>query len=96
MGKDPNEERRRTGKSRSFRRTSKESADWSSVDANVLRDAISSASVRGGAIRFGYTSDGGAYAIGVYGDGQPYTEFIKPSEDIEQFLRDLKDFFDDM
>jgi hypothetical protein len=45
----------------------------------------------GGAIRFGYTSDGGAYAIGIYGDGEPYTDYVKPAEDINEYLKDLAD-----
>lgn len=95
MGKDPIEDRKRNQRTRSFRRNSTTVADWSTVDANVLRSAIAAASVRGGALRFGYTSDGGAYAIGIYGDGQPYTEFVKPSEDVEQMLKDITEFFAD-
>lgn len=70
-------------------------ADWTGVDANVIRDAIAAVSYRGGALRFGYTRDGGAYALGVYGDGKPYTIFIPPREDVEDYLRDLVTVFED-
>lgn len=77
------------GKSRGIRKQSGHVADWKSVDADRIRDAICAASNTGGALRFGYSRDGGAYAIGIYGDGDPYTEFCKPSEDIESFLADV-------
>ncbi len=69
-------------------------ADWGAVDADVIRRAISAASFVGGALRFGYSRDGGAYAVGIYGDGEPYTEFIKPSEEPEAFLEDVITFFE--
>jgi hypothetical protein len=43
----------------------------------------------GGALRLGYTRDGGAYAVGVYGDGTPFTEYIPPSDDIEVYLKGI-------
>jgi hypothetical protein len=41
----------------------------------------------GGALRLGYTKDGGAYAVGIYGDGTPFTEYIPPSDSVEDYLR---------
>jgi len=68
-------------------------ADWESVDAIALRRVIASITLSGGAIRFGYTRDGGAYAIGILGDGDPYTEYLRPSDDIDGYLADLADDF---
>lgn len=65
------------------------SADWQSADANLIAAAIAVVSYRGGALRFGYTRDGGAYAVGIYGDGEYYAEYIRPTEDIDAFLRTL-------
>lgn len=65
------------------------SADWQSADPELIRAAIAVVTYRGGALRFGYTSDGGAYSVGVYGDGKPYTEYIRPHEDVDHFLREL-------
>jgi hypothetical protein len=65
------------------------------VDPNVLRDTVSAVTLRGGALRFGYTRDGGAYALGIYGLGDPYTEYIRPSEDIEAFLQEVTTAFRD-
>lgn len=93
MAKDKFEERKRKGESRGLRRNRGASADWESVDAQLLKDAIVSAGSRGGALRLGYTSDGGAYSIGIYGDGDPYNEYCRPSEDVEQLLRDIIELF---
>lgn len=64
-------------------------ADYIAVDANLLAKAIGTVALHGGALRLGYTSDGGAYSIGVYGDGDPYTDYVKPSEDFGNYLTRL-------
>jgi len=66
-------------------------ADWASVDGELLRGVIATVAYQGGALRFGYTRDGGAYAIGILGDGEPYTEYVKPNEDINEYLRGLNE-----
>lgn len=50
----------------------------------------------GGALRFGYSRDGGAYAVGIYGDGEPYTEFVRPGEDMDSFLEEVCELFANM
>lgn len=65
-------------------------ADWSRVDTECLVDTLGTVAACGGALRLGYTRDGGAYAIGVYGDGDPYTLYIRPSDDIDEALRDIR------
>lgn len=72
-------------------------ADWGSIDALLLRRAIAAASGASGALRFGYTTDGGAYALGIYGDGpDPYTEYVRPGDDMEQMLTDICEVFEEM
>jgi len=50
----------------------------------------------GGAIRIGSTRDGGAYAIGIYGFGEPFTEYCGAAESFpdfcDQLRSDLMDF----
>jgi hypothetical protein len=82
------------GTSRGIRRGKGSTADWAGADAIALRDAICAAAIVGGALRFGYSRDGGAYAIGIYGDGEPYTEFVKPIEDIDITLVYIKELFE--
>lgn len=67
------------------------SANWGDVSAECLSDAIAWTAALGGALRFGYTRDGGAYAIGIYLDGEAETEYVRPDENIDQWLRDLAD-----
>lgn len=68
-------------------------ADWGMVSAEKLRDTISAVTLRGGALRFGYTRDGGAYALGIYGLGETYTEYLRPSDNVEGFLDELAEAF---
>jgi len=82
------------GKSRGIRRAGGGVADWSSVDGTTVVRAIALAASAGGALRFGYTPDGGAYAVGIYGDGAPYTEYVKPSEDMDEFLQQVIELFE--
>jgi hypothetical protein len=37
----------------------------------------------------GYTRDGGAFAIGILDGDEKHTEYVRPSEDIDLYLRDL-------
>ena len=71
------------------KRMSGEVADWQGVNADVLLHAIAIVAYRGGALRFGYTRDGGAYAIGIYLGGDHFTEYVRPSEDIDGYLANL-------
>jgi hypothetical protein len=64
-------------------------ADWEGVSGELLTKAIAAVAGMGGALRLGYTRDGGAYAIGVYGDGDPFTEYVKPDDDMDTYLREL-------
>lgn len=63
-----------------------DAADWGSADAQLLSDAIAAVTQHGYAIRFGYTRDGGAFAIGVIGDGEPYTDYVRPNESVDAYL----------
>lgn len=82
---------------RRFTRFGKSTANWEDVDGELIKATIVAAALTGGALRFGYTSDGGAYALGIYGDGdKPYTEYVRPSEDIDAVLRDIEAAFLDI
>lgn len=64
-------------------------ANWAAVNGDLLLHTLAVVAHTGGALRLGYTRDGGAYAIGIYGDGEPYTEYVRPSEDIDRYLAEL-------
>lgn len=65
-------------------------ADWSSADPGLLRDVITAVTRTGGALRFGYSQDGGAYSMGVYGDGEPFTEYLPGGSSVDGWLEGFK------
>lgn len=80
---DGSRERRRKN------RGAQQKADWTTVPSDLLQAAIAAVASAGGAIRFGCTRDGGGYAIGVLGDGEPYTEYLRPSDDVAAYFEEL-------
>ena len=69
-----------------------EAADWAGIEHEAIVSAISALGSIGGALRLGYTRDGGAYAVGIYGlESQPYTEYLRPGDDVPAFLYQLAD-----
>lgn len=95
MGKDSVEEKDRKPR-RERRHQSSTVADWMKASPMVLQQAIVAAANTGGALRFGYSRDGGAYAVGVYGDGTPYTDFISSAEDPDEYLQEYIQLFADI
>lgn len=95
MGKDSVEERERRPR-RERRNKGNNIADWAKATPSILTCAITAAANTGGALRFGYSRDGGAYAVGVYGDGEPYTDFVGGTEDIDVYLQEYIDLFGDI
>jgi hypothetical protein len=83
--RDRAEERRR----RRENRGAVDGADWRDADLAKLSRAIVAVTSWGYAIRLGYTRDGGAFAVGIIGDGEPFTKFIRPTEGIDEFLDTL-------
>ena len=90
---------RDAGKSeqRRFRRqkrgTGLDGADWGSVDAEIVLRTIEVIASTGCASMWGYTRDGGAYSIRIVGDGEPYNEYVRPTENVEKFLNELIEDF---
>jgi hypothetical protein len=66
-----------------------EVADWEGCDAELLQKVIGKAGYKHCALRFGYSRDGGAYAIGVYAGLDYFTDYVRPGESIDDYLRDL-------
>lgn len=76
-------------RSKRQQRQSTEIADWQNADATLVLRAVAAVSYRGGALRLGYTRDGGAYAIGIYLSNDSYTEYLRPGDDLDQYFRAL-------
>lgn len=68
-------------------------ADWGSVTPEVISSLVGMVTSRGGAVRFGYTRDGGAYALGLYYGNDSKTYYCRPNEDVIEFLRTWEEFY---
>ena len=101
MGRDPvSKPHKATGNRQAAGATARESrrrnrgtgatADWSNVDPATLYDVVVAVTGQHCAIQFGYTSDGGSYVIRIVGDGsEPYNEYCRPTEDIDNHLKSI-------
>jgi len=74
---------------RNTRRGDGENADWSSVDAGKLRQALSNVTKHGYALMLGYTQNGSAYTVRVIGDESAQADYVRPTEDIDVYLTAL-------
>ena len=86
MGHDKNRPESQLARKLGSRKEPGMVADYGSVDSKNLQRCIAAIAKVGGALRFGYTRDGGAYAVGVYYSGETETVYIKPSEDFDAVL----------
>jgi len=64
-------------------------ADFTNASPQLLHNAVCTVTGRGCAIQFGYTKDGSAMVIRIVGDGEPYNEYVRPTEDLDTYLRGL-------
>lgn len=79
--------------SRRSNRHKNEHADYSTVDASLLLRAIANVTATGCAVQFGLTKEGSSFVVRIVGDGEPYNDFIRPSEDFNAYLEALADDF---
>ena len=85
---------------RGFRRprhsdTGATGVDWEDADAKLLQKVIALSSRKHCALRFGYSRDGGAYSVGVYAGLDYFTDYIRPSESIDEYLTELLSSFEE-
>lgn len=70
---------------------------WGDLNAATLMELIENVSSCGGALRFGRSRDGGALALGVYGDGDtPYTVYAGNVDEMEDHINALHAVFEVM
>jgi len=91
---NPTNPQQASGGIRRQRSENRGTCDYAQIDPSSLHRVLCAITSRGCAVQFGYTRDGGAYAIRVVGDGDPYTEFIKPTEDVLLALTGLAEDFE--
>lgn len=68
-------------------------ADWTTANPKLFLELVATAGSKGAALRFGYTRDGGAYSIGVYLGADYFTDYVRPSEDVDTYLETLLESF---
>lgn len=66
-----------------------DAADWANASPEQLKHVIENVTGSGAAIQFGYTRDGSSFVVRIVGDGEPFNEYVRPSEDISQYLEAL-------
>lgn len=69
-------------------------ADWSNADPGLVLGLVCRVAREGGAVRFGYTRDGGAYSIGLYLGENSKTYYCNEVDGINEQLEELKRYFD--
>lgn len=89
--------RRKREQKRNERTGRRETIVLADIDGDTLVRALESVITKGGAVRIGATRDGGAWAFGIYGDGAvPYTEYVRPHENVNDYLIELQEYFNDI
>lgn len=68
-------------------------ADWAVANPALLLSLVCAVGMEGGAVRFGYTRDGGAYSIGLYLGSDSKTYYCNESEGIDEQLTELIEEF---
>lgn len=71
-------------------------ADWERADAEKIKRVVTAISARNGAVRFGYTRDGGAYSLGLYLGDDRETYYCRPYESIDGLLDQIGDGLDEL
>lgn len=74
-------------------RNRREGVTFADVNGESLLKLLDIVAAKGGALRLGTSRDGGAFSVGVYGDGEPYTEYVGKGEDINEYFEGLAAYF---
>lgn len=72
---------------------SRERIDLKWLDTGLMLAVVERALISGGAVRFGLTRDGGALAVGVYGDGEYTTVYLNAKDDQTEFWQTIMESY---
>lgn len=64
-------------------------ADWNNANPALVLQLVCAVAMEGGAVRYGYTRDGGAYSIGLYLGTDSKTYYCNEAEGIDETLTEL-------
>lgn len=82
-------------KKRRYSEQSTSTCDWGEASAEQIADLVTIVTATGCAIRFGYSRDRGAFAIGIIGDGDPYTVWAHGLDQLDIKIHSLMVAFRD-
>lgn len=68
-------------------------ADWQNADPTIVMGLVCTVAAAGGAVRLGYTRDGGAYSIGLYLGDDSKTYYCNDAEGINERIKELYEDF---
>jgi len=68
-------------------------ADWNNADPALILRLVCLVGLEGGAVRLGYTRDGGAYSIGIYLGDKSKTYYCNEAEGINDQISELIEYF---
>jgi len=69
-------------------------ADWNNASPEIILQLVCRVAAHGGAVRLGYTRDGGAYSIGLYVGKDSKTYYCNEKDGIDETLKDLASWFE--
>lgn len=69
-------------------------ADWANADPARVFRIVCSVAAAGGAVRLGYTRDGGAYSVGIYLGDNSKTYYCNDKDGINETLDNLQEYFE--
>jgi len=84
-------ERRAVANQKAYGSAANTAADWGTVTPSVLGRFVATITAAGGAVRLGYSSDGGAYAVTLYVKADALKYYFPPTEDMDQILQEMTD-----
>jgi len=70
-------------------------ADWRHADFGLVSELVVRATSCMCSITLGCLGELDAYQVRVFGDGETYSDTVRPSEDIDEYLRGLIAYFAD-
>jgi hypothetical protein len=89
-----NENPRRGGKRRRNQKVA-EYVSWQDVKAEEILYVLFAILNFGGAVRFGRNRAGTAFSVGIYGDGEPFTEYHEGLEGVGEWLTGIAEDYSD-
>jgi len=72
-----------------MRQSKGEQPDWARIRVELLGAFVAATTKDDGAVRFGYSRDGGAYCIALYMGGSPDTVYFHTDEEIEEYMNQV-------